>query len=73
MCDIHSHMNAKILSLDTPYFVRVKADGTFELKNLPDGKYKIEVFHPNCNKIVDEIALSDGEIFKTEYDFFIKP
>ena len=39
MCDIHSHMNAVILSLDTPYFTRVKEDGSYQIKDLPDGNY----------------------------------
>ena len=45
-CDIHAHMVGYIMVLDTPYFTRVKADGTYQLENLPDGRYRIEVFHP---------------------------
>ena len=63
-CDIHPHMNAKILSFDTPYFCRVKKDGSYSLKDLPDGKYRIEVFHPYCNKIVEEIEIIGGKAFE---------
>ena len=73
LCDIHSHMNAVILSLDTPYFARVKADGTFTVSNLPDGRYRVEVYHPNCNKIIDEIKVSGGKVFTVGYDFTMKP
>ena len=73
MCDIHSHMNAVILSLDTPYFTRIKSDGTFQLGNLPDGKYRLELFHPNCSKITDEITLNGGQVHNLKYDFTVKP
>ncbi len=45
-CDIHSHMNGAILSLNTPYFTRADENGDFSVDQLPDGKYRLEVFHP---------------------------
>ncbi len=72
-CDIHAHMKAKILSFDTPYFSRIQEDGTFVVKNLPDGKYRIEIFHINCGKITDQVELSGGKIFEYNYDMSVKP
>jgi hypothetical protein len=66
-CDIHAHMNAKILSFDTPYFCRLNADGSYSIKSLPDGKYRLEVFHPTCPKIIDEIEVSGGKVFEFNY------
>ncbi|NNF36225.1 MAG: hypothetical protein HKN68_19130 [Saprospiraceae bacterium] len=66
-CDIHAHMNAKILSFDTPYFCRLQEDGTFSMKGLPDGKYRLEVFHPFCNKIIDEVELMEGKLHEYNY------
>ena len=73
LCDIHSHMSALILSLDTPYFTRVKADGAFSIDNLPDGRYRVEIFHPNCKKIIDDIKIAGGKVFTVGYDFTVKP
>jgi hypothetical protein len=73
LCDIHSHMNARILSFDTPYFSRINADGSYSLKNLPDGKYRIEIFHPHCDKITDQVELLGGKVFNFNYDLSIKP
>ena len=67
-CDIHSHMNARILSLETPYFSRINADGTFEIKDLPDGTYRLEIFHPNCEGKVDEVELVGGKVFEFDYE-----
>jgi hypothetical protein len=60
-------MNAKILSFDTPYFCRLNDNGSYSLKHLPDGKYRLEVFHPYCNKIIDEIEISGGKVFEFNY------
>ncbi|MEZ4953310.1 MAG: carboxypeptidase regulatory-like domain-containing protein [Saprospiraceae bacterium] len=73
LCDIHSHMNAVILSLETPYFVRTAANGTFSLDGLPNGRYRLNIFHPNCGEITDEITLSGGEVFTVDYDYSVKP
>jgi len=73
MCDIHSHMNAIILSLDTPYFTRIAEDGSYSIGNLPDGTYRLEIFHPNCAKITDEVSLKGGQIVTLDYNFLVKP
>lgn len=67
MCDIHSHMNARILSFDTPYFCRINKDGTYAIKNLPDGKYLLKVFHPSCENQSQIISITGGKVF--EFDF----
>jgi len=60
-CDIHEHMEAYILSLDTPYFTRVEANGRYQLDGLPDGKYRIELFHPEYPAYEGEIQLLSGQ------------
>nr|AWJ66338.1 copper binding protein, plastocyanin/azurin family [uncultured bacterium] len=72
-CDIHAHMNAKILSFDTPYFTRIADDGAYHLKDLPDGDYRIEIFHPDCSKITDQITLKGGKIFEFNYNLSVNP
>jgi len=72
-CDIHAHMNAKIISFDTPYFSRISEEGTYSLKNLPDGSYRIEIFHPDCDKIIDQVELIGGKVFDFDFDLSIRP
>ena len=48
-CDIHPQMNAIIVSLETPYFSGLKEDGSYTLKNLPDGRYEVDFFHPTLS------------------------
>ncbi|MDC7683597.1 hypothetical protein PQU92_09935 [Asticcacaulis sp. BYS171W] len=45
-CNIHDSMQAYIRVVGTPYFTRTDAKGRAVLKNLPDGKGQILVWHP---------------------------
>ncbi|MBS0206667.1 MAG: hypothetical protein JSS49_27640 [Planctomycetes bacterium] len=44
-CDIHSWMEAYHLPLDHSFAAVSKADGTFEIKDLPAGKHEFKVWH----------------------------
>jgi len=43
-CEIHPHMRATILVLDSPFFVTTDAQGKYRLANLPAGKYKLKAW-----------------------------
>jgi plastocyanin len=43
-CDIHEHMRALILVLDTPHFVVTDAAGRFRLTGLPAGRYTLKAW-----------------------------
>lgn len=44
-CNIHPWMKGYILPRKNPYMAVTKADGTFELKNLPVGDLEFQVWH----------------------------
>ena len=46
-CNIHDQMAAYIQVVDTPYFGKTDADGNTTLENLPPGKYRLKLWHPN--------------------------
>ncbi len=56
-CDIHTQMNAVILSLDTPYFTKPDANGNYVLKDLPEGRYEVRVYHPDLMPVVERVEL----------------
>jgi plastocyanin len=43
-CDIHEHMRALILVLDTPHFVVTDDKGRFRLDGLPPGRYTLKAW-----------------------------
>lgn len=61
-CDIHCGMNAAILSLDTPYFTKVNASGSYEVDGLPDGNYRIQVYHFSLGMVEDNISIKGGGV-----------
>jgi len=44
-CNIHPWMNAWVRVFDHPYFAVTDADGKFEIKNAPAGKYRLTGWH----------------------------
>jgi len=43
-CDIHTHMNGLMVSLEHDYFSSTNGDGAFEIREIPPGKYRIVAF-----------------------------
>lgn len=44
-CNIHSAMSAIVVVLATPYFATSSADGSWEIRGVPLGNYKMEIYH----------------------------
>lgn len=44
-CDVHPWMFAWVTAVDHPYFAVTAKDGTFTIKDVPPGKYKIAALH----------------------------
>jgi len=58
-CNIHDTMVAFVAVVDSPYFAKVAASGTAEV-NLPPGRYRLRVWHPNVTSALDPQQLSVG-------------
>lgn len=43
-CEIHHHMRATILVLETPFFTLADADGSFRLQNIPAGSHTLKAW-----------------------------
>lgn len=71
-CDIHCGMNASILSLDTPYFTKANASGNYEVDGLPDGNYRVQVYHFSLGVVEDNISIKGGGVL-TKNLALVKP
>ena len=49
-CNIHDWMMAHVLVVKTPYFAVTDQNGQAFLNDLPDGDYKVQVWHPGMRK-----------------------
>jgi plastocyanin len=59
-CDIHEHMRALILVVDTPYFVITDPTGKFRLTDLPAGKYTLRAWIDSKTTYAQAVELKDG-------------
>lgn len=56
-CNIHPRMASHLLVVPNKLFAKVKADGTYELKNVPSGKRKIVAWAPGSSLGVQWVEL----------------
>lgn len=68
-CDVHPWMSAWIAVFDHPYFSVTGDDGTFDIKNLPDGTYTLQAWHEKYGTQEQKITVKDG---KAEVNFMFK-
>jgi plastocyanin len=63
-CDVHPWMTAYVAVFDNPFFAVTDKDGNYTIKNVPDGKYKMVVYHRkthgNTDGEIKEIAVEAG-------------
>ena len=66
-CEIHEHMRAQIVVVDTPYFVVTDAKGNFKLPNLPAGSHTFHVWLSHKESFEMKIELKTGETVKVDW------
>lgn len=63
-CDIHEHMRALILVLDTPHFVMSDSEGRFRLGGLPPGKYTLKAWLSSKTTLERSVDLTSGSTLR---------
>jgi plastocyanin len=66
-CDIHEHMRAIILVLETPYFERTDAAGNFRIANLPSGHYTLKAWLNDKTILEKQVDLKDGATLHADF------
>lgn len=60
-CDIHPWMLSYVYVADTNFFAVTDAEGNFEIKGLPAGEYKAEMWHEKLGKAKADVTVTaDG-------------
>jgi len=66
-CEIHEHMRATILVLDTPHFGRTGTNGSFRLEGLPAGKFKLKAWLDEKTTLERDVELKPGATVRVEF------
>jgi hypothetical protein len=66
-CDIHEHMRAIVLVIDSPYFVTTDTHGNFRLEDLPEGKYTLKAWINSRETLETTVDLKAGETTKVSF------
>jgi len=67
-CDLHSWMVAYIVVTPHSYFAMTEKNGTFEIKDVPPGKYTLKVWHESLGEVSRKIQVGEG-ITQEDFDF----
>jgi plastocyanin len=60
-CDVHPWMTAHVIVVENPFFAVTGDDGSFEIKNLPAGSYKLAAWHELFGRQEQSITLADDK------------
>ena len=59
-CDVHPWMSAYIGVLPHPFYGVTDDQGKFEIKDLPDGEYTVEMWHEKYGTQTQKVTVSSG-------------
>jgi hypothetical protein len=68
-CDVHPWMRGYVVYSKSPLFAVSKADGTFEIKDVPPGKYTVEAWHEKLGTQKAEITVEEGKAADPKLSF----
>ena len=69
MCDEHPWMNAYIMVFDHPYFAVTGKDGSFIIRDVPAGRYKLRAWHEALGVQEREITVDEKGEVRVEFTF----
>jgi hypothetical protein len=68
-CDVHPWMRSYISVVDHPFYAVTKADGTYEIKNVPPGDYEVEVLHEKLKNQTQKVSVKANTPAKADFSF----
>jgi plastocyanin len=69
LCNAHPKMEAFVVVKDHPFFSSTDSRGLYEIKNIPRGKFRVEIWHPNLELRSETVEIArDGQVFALNVD-----
>lgn len=58
LCKVHPEMEGFVAVMPTPYFAVTSADGSYEIKDVPNGTYTVKVWHPKLKAASKSVTVA---------------
>ncbi|MFQ5587312.1 MAG: carboxypeptidase-like regulatory domain-containing protein [Nitrospiria bacterium] len=71
-CDQHNYMNVWAVPVRNPYYAIVNDDGTFEIGDVPAGKYKLKAFHQKLGFKTLDVTVAGGAAADANFEYAAK-
>ncbi|MEK6675258.1 MAG: carboxypeptidase regulatory-like domain-containing protein [Planctomycetota bacterium] len=68
-CDVHPWMGCNVAVFSHPFFAVTTEEGTFELKGVPPGKYKLAAWHETFGEQIIDIEVSPGAPVQKDFTY----
>ena len=68
-CDVHGWMSAWLWVTEHPYVAVTSSDGSFQILDIPPGKYKLEFWHETLGKLSQEVEVKGDKDMKVNLVF----
>jgi plastocyanin len=62
LCNVHPEMNGYIVVSPTPYLAVTDKNGSYEIRNVPPGKYTLKTWSEDGKVTTQAVEVSSGEI-----------
>jgi len=60
LCNVHPEMSGYVVVVPTPYFAVTNKDGSFEIKNIPAGKYTLKTWSEDGKPTAQPVDVSSA-------------
>jgi hypothetical protein len=67
LCDQHPYMQSWFLPVTNPYYAVTKADGRFEIRDVPAGRHVVKAWHPKAGAIGLDIMVPDKGVVQADF------
>jgi len=71
-CGMHPYMQGHGLAVENPYYALTGLEGTFAIKDLPSGTYRIKAWHPILGEQVQEVTVAANGTAASDFQFKAK-
>ena len=69
LCNVHPNMEAHVVVKEHPYFAATDKRGSYQITNVPLGKYRIEVWHPELGtRALPFELVREGQVLAIDVD-----